>query len=190
MSAAIDSSVETFKAICTLAEARIDEHLARYDATKDKANAPILTISALSDELSGKTKISQPECMYVVYLYLRARPELEVRTGKTGGIWRIEDTRPAKSLMTPQECAHRHYQVVKECAAKMFEEGFAKGEESNRAQHLIREVKLNFQDLAQDVANKLGYKKYVAYHCMKEYVEKERLDLVIDKGRHGGLRKR
>jgi len=184
---AIQSSVLMFTNICQLAEQRIEEYLKIIDAVEDKTQIDTFTIPKLAEDIGTELDIKQTECLYAIALYLRNRPELEVRTGKGGGLHRVGDDR-TKTIMTPKECALKNYDAVKACAFVVIDEEFAKAEEATKTQEVVvKKVRLNFQDLSQIIADKLKLKQYAAYHCLKSYIQDERKDLIIELGRHGGL---
>jgi len=185
---AIESSVLMFTNICRLAEQRIAEYFAKIDALEDKSQIETFSIVTLADHLSAQLEIKQPECLQAITLYLRYRPELEIRTGKGGGLHRVGDDY-VKVAMTPKECALKNYDVVKNCAVIVIDEEFSKAEELAKQQGVLKKVRLNFQTLAQIIADKVNLKQYAAYHCLKSYIEDERKDLIIELGRHGGLMK-
>jgi len=185
---AIESSVLMFTKICQLAEQHIEEYFKKLDVAEDKTQIDSFRISSLAEEIGNLLDIKQPECLQVITIYLRFRPELEIRAGKGGGLHRVGDDR-IKSLMTPKECALKNYGIVKNCAAAVIDEEFSKAEAAAKQLGLLKAVRLNFQDLSQIVADKLKLKQYAAYHCMKSYIQDERHDLTIELGRHGGLMK-
>lgn len=186
---AIESSLELFKNICVLAETRIDEYFKKVDLNDESISSENLTVAALAEDISTKVGCKEAECVQSISIYLKARPELEVRSGKNGGIHRVGDDK-VKTPMTPKDCALKFYDDVKNSAVVVIEEEFLKAEESAKRNGLGGKVRLNFQQLAQIIADKLDIKQYSAYHCLKEYVTKERKDLVIELGRHGGLARR
>ncbi len=183
---AIESSVLMFTNICQLAEQRIEEYLLKIDALEDRTQIDTFTIPKLAEDIGTELDIKQSECLQAITLYLRNRPELEVRTGKGGGLHRVGDDR-TKTIMTPKECALKNYDAVKACAFVVIDEEFAKAEDAAKKQEVVKKVRLNFQDLSQIIADKLKLKQYAAYHCLKSYIQDERKDLIIELGRHGGL---
>lgn len=185
---AIESSVLIFTNICQLAEQRIEEYFQKIDLLEDKTQIDTFTITQLSEDIGNELGIKQPECLQAITLYLRARPELEVRAGKGGGLHRVGDDR-IKTVMTPKECALKNYEAVKTCALIVINEEFEKAEAIAKQQGILKKVRLNFQLLSQIIADKLKLKQYAAYHCLKSYIQDERKDLVIELGRHGGLMK-
>ncbi len=185
---AIESSVLIFTTICQLAEQRIEDYLLKADALEDGSQIETFTIPRLAEEIGAKLNIKQPECLQVITLYLRSRPELEVRAGKGGGLHRVGGDH-IKSVMTPKECALKNYEVVKACAIVVIDEEFTKAEELVKKQEVVKKVRLNFQDLSQIIADRLKFKQYTAYHCLKKFVQDERKDLIIELGRYGGLSK-
>lgn len=185
---AIPTSLAIFEKICTLAETKINEHLNVADAVTDKAQANNLYASFLSDEIAKEVGIKQSDCLHIVYIYLQNRPELEIN--KKNGICRVTDD-ANKTTMTPQQCAHKFYNIVKNYAETLLEEEFLKAEQDIKNRGVIAVPNLNIQDLALNVANKLNIKRYAAYYCLRDYIQTERKnDLVIGAGRGGGIRRR
>jgi len=183
----IIQSTQLFQNICHLAEERINRYLVEL---KGKPYIETLTVTALSDDIARELQLKQNECMFSVYLYMRSRPELEIRAGKNGGIVPVGENR-TKTAMTPKECALKNYDSVKTEALKTIDEEFTKAEEQLKKQGFTpKRIRLNFQNLAQIIADKLNIKQYASYHCLKSYIEDERPDLIIVLGRHGGLERR
>ena len=83
-----DSWKNSSRNICELAESRIEDHLSKIDALEDKSQATNLTLSGLAEDVGVELALKQQECLYSISLYLKNRPDLEVRTGKNGGIHR------------------------------------------------------------------------------------------------------
>lgn len=183
---AIESSVLMFTNICTLAENHIAEYFTKMDTVEDRSQLDSLRIAGLAENIGNELGIKQQECLFSISLYLKNRPELEIRPGKNGGICRVGDDR-AKTIMTPKECALKNYDTVKACAFTVINEAFDKADEIAKTQNLTGKVRLNFQLLSQIIADNLKLKQYAAYHCLKSYIEDERPDLTIELGRHGGL---
>lgn len=186
---AIESSLELFKNICVLAETKIDDHLKKVDFTEEKTDSDTLTLAGLAEQIAMTVGCKEAECLHSISLYLKNRPELEIRSGKNGGIHRVGDDK-AKVPMSPKDCALKFYDNVKNVGIIVIEEEFAKAEENAKKNGWTSKVRLNFQQLCQIIAEKLNIKQYSAYHCLKHYVQTERKDLVIELGRHGGLAKR
>lgn len=186
---AINSSITLFRNICELAESRINEHFRQVDLLEDKSQVQNIRIAALAQEVAASLKVKQQECVYSICLYLRNRPDLELRTGKNGGICRIGDVY-IKTPMSPKECSMKHYDLVKECAFGVISEEFLKAREMLKEQGGDKTVRLNFEQLCAMIAEKVNIKQYAVYHCLREYVEEERGDLVMELGRYGGLMER
>jgi hypothetical protein len=185
---AIESSLAVFNNICVLAESKIDSHL-NVVVSDQKEDTDTLTLPSLAEEIAKTLGLREAECLYSISIYLKQRPELEIRMGKNGGIHRVGDDK-TKTPMTPKDCALKFYDPVKNSAVLIIEEEFMKAEEANRKNGFGGKVRLNFQSLSQIVADKLNIKPYSAYHCLRHYIQTERKDLVIELGRHGGLAKR
>lgn len=187
----VESSLALFKRICQIVELRIDEHFKKIDENNNKSNNEnVLRITELADSIASELEIKSPESLYSIHLYLSQRPDLEVRSGKNGGICRVGDDRN-KPAMTPKECGLKFYESVKECAPAIIEHTFNVAEESLKAQGLFTtKVRLNFQDLCTEIGNKLNIKSYAVYHCLRQYIQDERKDLIVALGRGGGLMKK
>lgn len=183
---AIESSLEVFKNICLLAETKIEDYFKRTDTVTNKEDSNNLTLAALAEQIASEVGYKEAECLHSISIYLKNRPELEIRSGKNGGIHRVGDDK-AKAPMTPKDCALKFYDNVKDCAVIVIEEEFTKAEDTAKKNGWSGKVRLNFQQLSQIIAEKLNIKQYSAYHCLKEYIQSERKDLVIELGRHGGL---
>lgn len=184
---AIEPSITLFRGICELSETRIDDHFRKVDALEDKSKVENLKIASLAEEIAATLGVKQQECVYTISLYLRNRPDLELRAGTNGGICRVGD-KAQKAPMTPKECALRHYELVKGHAFTVINDEFIKAKEVIKQQGLVnKQAKLNFQQLCDIIADKANLKYYVVYHCIREYIEEERVDLVIELGRYGGL---
>jgi hypothetical protein len=183
---AIESSVLMFTNIVTLAESNIAKYFTKVDESEDRSQLDTLSIAALAEHIGTELGIKQQECLYSICLYLKNRPELEIRAGKNGGICRVGDNR-SKTIMTPKECALKNYDAVKTCAFTVIDEEFDKAQSIAEKQNLTGKIRLNFQDLSQIIADKLKIKQYASYHCLKSYIQDERADLMIELGRHGGL---
>lgn len=90
--------------------------------------------------------------------------------------------------MTSKECALRHYEAVKEVAAPLIATKFA--EHDLRIGNQDIGHKLTLVTLKQEIAEMLlalKIKEYSIYHCLNEYVERERPDLHVFPGRYGGI---
>lgn len=186
---AFASSLALAQNIFQQAEIKINQYLAKIAASEQ--NTDILTPASLSDAIARELGIKPADCLHSVLLYIKHRPELEVRNGRMPGIYLVSAT-SEKTLMSPKECALKHYDAVKTTAQPVIIEEFKKIDEAaqTRGVNNLLGLKLNFQTLAQIIADKIGIKQYAAYHCLKEYISKERQeDLVIELGRYGGLRR-
>jgi len=172
---AIELATALFVRICEMTEAKLENHLEKFGSVEEKAELEAPRIPVIANEIANELRIKSPLCLNAVYIYLLHRPDLEIRTGKNAGVY------PIKGKMTAKECSLKNYEAVKDCAPNIIDDEFRK---------VPKGFKLNFQDLSQVIADKLGIKQYASYHCLKQYVLEERQDdLVIDLGRYGGLRR-
>jgi hypothetical protein len=186
---ALASSINLFTNICQLAEDQIEAHFNQVDETTNhNPDNDALRVIGLSHDIANQLQLKDAEVLYAIQLYLRNRPDLELKSNK--GICRIGDDR-VKSAMTPKECAMKNYNAVKAIAPEVIDHAFSVAEEEARTQGLmVNKVRLNFQDLRDKIAEKLNVKPYSVYHCLKQYIQDERRDLIVALGRQGGLMKR
>lgn len=169
--------------VFTHIESAIKLHFEKVD--KNNILQPIIP-GNLADELVKKYGLKPAECIQIINLYVNQSEHLELRTGKNSGIYRVTDEKP-KAIMGPKECALKHYDVVKEHAVDVIGTLFLAEEENEKTTG--KATRLNFQELCEKIANKIGVKNYTVYFCLREYIERERPDLKIERGREGGVMK-
>ncbi len=177
----INTTIALVATICQEVEAKLQGHFEKVDANKE--NKDTLYAAGLADEVSKNAGIKAAECLNLIYVYLRARPELEIRRG--GGIYRTSDVQVEKALMTPKECALKHYELVKEHSVDVIAAKFAADEEN--AKQSGKATRLKLEDICGEITDKLGLKNYTVYFCVRQYITAERPDLRIELGRYGGV---
>lgn len=172
---AIENTLNIVKNVCNSAEKYIKNYLEKLD--EDPNYTDTLTIPDLSTKVGEEVGIDYQQCDRIIYLYLEHRADLQIRPGRGGGIGRKGEPQRSHPKMSPEECALKHYDIIKEKASIMLDTKFKE----------FPNKKVNIRDLSDELENQTGIKAYAAYHCIKNYIDKERRDLRISKGRSGGV---
>lgn len=188
MSAVIESITKISQKACEIAENRITSYFQSIDENKDKAFEP-LKVSSLADDIARELNISVKQSLQILSLYIQQRQDLEIKTHKNGGIWRAGAPFP-KQKMGPKECALKHYELVKNQASRFIEESFLRAEKGLADGADRKQIRLNFQELCDEISLELDIKSYNVYHCLRQFINNERRDLKVELGRYGGLMRR
>lgn len=189
MSEILTNTAHKIEKVLNAIELKIDKHFAKVDADKTTSRPECLTVYKMCLVLMEEFQLRSQECAALISLYVDEHPTLEIRQGAEGGIYRKTDPKNY-STMKVEECALQHYSEVAQIAGSVIDNEFEKVRTKLKEKGIESVIRLPVQELAQLIADRVGIKRYAAYHCMVAYINRERRnDLSIVRGKYGGVEK-